>query len=107
MLLCRRDMLTPSFHEPNEQILRDLHHAIERLANTVEDEAPMAAALRRFARRLPLRATPTARKPRPMRDLLYRALDEGAIDAPRFDWLMLAENRLARRPSIKRASIRR
>ena len=88
--------------EPNEHILRDLHHAIERLAHSVDEDAPMAAALRRFAKRLPSRAHPIARRPRPMRDILYRALDEGAIDAARFDWLMLAENRVARGGAARR-----
>ena len=82
----------------NEPVIRDLHSAIERLAAAVDD-APIAGALRRFARRLPEveLLAPTRRRPRPVRELLYRALAEGALDAHRFDWLMLAENRARRR----------
>lgn len=77
-------------------ILSELHAAIEKLATAVDEHAPIAAALRRFANRLPEAEMLLSRRPAPMRDLLYRALDEGTIDAQRFDWLMLAENRAAR-----------
>lgn len=77
-------------------VLRDLHLAIARLAAAVDDEPPMAAALRRFAEALP--ACPEASAPDALPEAavtpaLYRALDEGALDARRFDWLMLARSR--------------
>jgi hypothetical protein len=84
-------------HDSERIVLRDLHQAIERLASSVDD-APIAGALRRFARRLPSVEVDWSRrvKPRPVRELLYRALDEGALDSRRFDWLMLAESRARR-----------
>ena len=81
-----------------------------RLADAVDGEPPIAAALRRFAMALPgLPQVP----PRPLsraggrqvRDVLYQALDVGALDVRGFDWLMLAEGR-ARRAAARREDAR-
>lgn len=108
---------TPSpRHAHHEDLLRDLEHAVLRLADAVDSEPPIAAALRRFAGTLPgsppplLPAAPPPPPPPPyrpsrrgdLRPMLYRALDAGALDARGFDWLMVAEGR-ARRAASRRA----
>ena len=91
-------------HPSDETILRNLEHAVLRLADAVNGEPPISAALRRFAFALPgSRAATSAAPPNPppigipIREVLYEALDAGAVDARRFDWLMLAEQRARRR----------
>jgi hypothetical protein len=92
----------------DDKILGELHLAIERLADAVSDQPPMAGALRRFAARLPMARTDVAlasapRDPSAIRGLLYEALDVGALDARGFDWMMLARDR-ARRARRSRAA---
>ena len=93
----------------NALLLEELHHTIERLADAVADEPTLAVALRRFADALdsssgsveapqvsPRRASISPREPLAFRTLLCHALDVGALDERRYDWLMLAENRVCR-----------
>ena len=100
----------------NNQIIDELQGAIERLAEAVADEPKVARALRGFAGRLPearrgassidgpvpsLQRAVGPERPLAFRELLVRALDEGAIDGRGFDWMMLGENR-ARRAMLGR-----
>jgi hypothetical protein len=88
----------------DEQLLDDLHEAIQRLADAVSDEPPLAGALRRFADQLPatrpaLRRALAARLPRnpsAIQPLLWSALSEGVLDARRFDVAMLTRARAER-----------
>jgi hypothetical protein len=85
-----------TFASPDtEYILRDLEHAVLRLADAVDGEPQIAAALRRFAGALP--EVPDG-PPRAddVRGVLYSALAEGELDARGFDWLMVAERRARR-----------
>ena len=79
-------------------LLYELQQAVERLADAMHDEPPIAGALRRYAQTLHPAASPpiVSARPAPMRDLLYRALEEGALEVHRFDWLMVAERRADR-----------
>jgi hypothetical protein len=93
----------------DRRLLRNLRKAIERLADTVADEAPVADALRRFADSVPVSRKDLALAvgpddPTAIRGLLYEALDAGDIDARRFDWLMLARSRVAARMRRRRAN---
>ncbi len=89
----------------DQQLLEELHRAIERLADAVSDEPPVARALRRFADDLPatrpaLRSALARRLPRnpsAIKPLLWQALADGVIDARRFDLAMVARGRAARR----------
>lgn len=77
-------------------LLHDLQQAVERLADAMHDEPPIAGALRRYAQALhPAASPPLVAADAPVRELLYRALDEGALEVHRFDWLMVAERRAA------------
>ena len=104
----RGGMLTTN-HPGNDSLLRDLEHAVLRLADAVDGEPPISAALRRFARTLPP-AAPSPPRPvtreHDVRGVLYEALDAGALDVRGFDWLMLAEGR-ARRAQARPARARR
>lgn len=95
---------TPS--REHQALLRDLELAVLRLADAVDSEPPIAAALRRFAGQLPGGASPLPPLPRrrpEVRPTLYRALDAGALDVRGFDWLMVAEGR-ARRARTRRTA---
>ena len=96
--------MTTNLPREHQALLRDLEHAVLRLADAVESEPPIAAALRRFAGELPGAVSPPPppcppplprRRPE-VRPTLYRALDAGAIDVRGFDWLMVAEGRARR-----------
>lgn len=92
-----------------QHIIEELHLAIERLADAVADDAPLAASLRRFATRLPATAEESGRgrtcraprDPSAIQPLLWRGLAEGVIDGQSFDVAMVtrarAAGRLARR----------
>jgi hypothetical protein len=96
----------------DQQILSDLHDAIERLADAMNDQPPVSRALRRFADQLPstrpgLRRRLAARMPRnpsAIRPLLWRALDDGVLDAKRFDAAMLMRARAERSLESRRYS---
>jgi hypothetical protein len=90
-------------------LLTELHRSIDRVAEDLSVGRPeLAAALRREASWIP-RPEEVARHPPPqlappdaaracsaLRPLLYDALDEGVVDARRFDSLMLRRARAAR-----------
>jgi len=83
-------------------LLAELSHSLDRLADELERDRPrLADTLRVEAdRTAPLRAAERPRRRRrrtPLRPLLYRALEEGAVDAARFDRLMTVEARIRRR----------
>lgn len=68
-----------------DELLHQIHHSIDRVAQDLERDRPdLARALRRESTRIP----------RP--SLLYQALDAGALDARRFDVLMLQRVRADR-----------
>ncbi len=96
----------------DDQLLNDLHRAIHRLADAVEDERPIATALRRFADDLPatrpaLRRAIAGRLPRnpaAIKPLLWSALADGLLDERRFDVAMLTRARAARALARRRYS---
>src|SRR5262245_55763757 len=85
-------------------LLTDLHHSLERLADDLSrDEPALANALRRESAWIPRpdevqsrRPTALPRAARELGPLLYRALDEGVVDARRFDALMVRHVRAKR-----------
>jgi hypothetical protein len=86
-------------------LLSDLHHSIDLVAADLSRDRPdLANALRAQAASIPrpddLRPRRSPRTPRAaateLRPLLYRALDEGVVDADKFDRLMLQQNRALR-----------
>ncbi len=86
-------------------LLADLSHSLDRLADELADDRPrLAHTLRREADRSPLAAPLGAAEPRrrwrrePLRPLLYRALEAGALDGAHFDRLMTVAARV-RRPA--------
>jgi len=80
-----------------ESLLADLSHNLDRLADELEAQRPtLARLLRRESRGIApaevlSAGEPGARRPRraSLRPALYRALDSGAVDAAKFDRLML------------------
>lgn len=92
-------------------LLADLSFSLDRLADELEAERPALARTLRVeaGRTAPLVAAEPARPPlaprrAALRTLLYRALDEGAVDAARFDRLMLVGTRARpRRRGAQRA----
>jgi hypothetical protein len=105
------------------ELLTDLHQSIDLLAQDLARDRPaLAAALRRRSAWIPRPedVSPTARAPttsggnsapsahsrarapssgavcRQLPPLLYRALDEGVLNAKQFDSLMVGQSRAAR-----------
>jgi hypothetical protein len=87
------------------ELLSHLHQSIDRLAaDLMRDRPDLALALRvqtasipRPEELRPLRPPVSARVAcDELRPLLYRALEEGVVDAKGFDRLMLKQNRAAR-----------
>jgi hypothetical protein len=85
-------------------LLTDLHRNIDRVASDLAHDQPaLAEALRNEAAWIP-RPEDVDRADAPaagvacaaLRPLLYEALDEGVLDARRFDTLMLQRGRAAR-----------
>ena len=95
-------------------VLSDLHCAIERLADAVADDVPLAASLRRFATRLPELAPERCRRqprrerrdPSAIQPLLWRGLAEGVLDAHSFDVAMLTRARASARLARRRQEAR-
>jgi hypothetical protein len=98
-------MLTQAFVD----LLTDLHRSIDLVAQDVAREQPaLAEALRKRAAWIPrpddvvaplrtARAAATGEGAcRALPPLLYRALDEGVLDAKQFDSLMVGQSRAAR-----------
>ncbi len=85
----------------NQTLLSDLHEAIDRLADAVDDQPAVAAALRRFATRLPeaerseRSETRLPQNPSAIRPLLWEALADGLIDGHQFDVAMVTRARAA------------
>ncbi|MEO6951580.1 MAG: hypothetical protein ABI321_07195 [Polyangia bacterium] len=81
-------------------LLADLSNSLDRLADELADDRPrLALTLRREADRSPLVAGEPKKcwRRSPLRPLLYRALDAGALDGPHFDRLMTVAARVRRR----------
>ena len=88
-----------------QTLLADLSHQLDRLAEELDRDRPvLARTLRReAARTAPLAAPEPRRLARPLtgrpgalRPLLYRALEDGAVDAQQFDRLMTVAARARR-----------
>jgi hypothetical protein len=85
-------------------LLVEIHRSIDRVAEDLaRDQPALAAALRKEAERIPrpedvVRGAPPAggAAPESLEPLLYEALDEGVLDARRFDSLMVRQQRAAR-----------
>ncbi len=85
----------------DDQLLRDLHSAITRLAEAVDHQPRLAITLRRLADDLPtpraaVPRVPLPRNPAAIQPLLWRALSDGLFDAQHFDRAMVARSRAAR-----------
>jgi len=97
--MARRWQSRPEMDDLVRRLLTDLAYNLDRLADQLEPERP---ALARSLRRESVAATgeegardaPTRR---PLRPVLYEALDAGVLPASRFDRLMVLEARARRR----------
>ena len=91
-------------NDPLIDLLTEIHHNVDRVCEDLQRDRPdLAAALRQHASWIPrpeelvrgvLPSTRTS--VRRLGPLLYDALDEGVVDAPRFDALMLERARAER-----------
>jgi hypothetical protein len=91
-------------NDPLIQLLTEIHHNVERVCEDLQRDRPdLAQALRENAAWIPCPEDlqrgvlpSTKSSVRRLGPLLYDALDEGIVDAHRFDALMVARSRAER-----------